>query len=105
MFKMENLLPPLNTGLEGIEHLSVYPIRELELGYVYKRKDIDKKEFFQVRKKHLVHTQVLKKFISRYAKSQASEKIKKGFIEQATWWIEVRAWLQKAYLFAFDSAT
>lgn len=105
LFKTDNFLPPRNDELDKIKFLDVGSIGDLELGYIYKIHDLNKKKFYRVRQKHLTSTYVLKSFVSRTTKYQDPKEIKKKFIEQVSWWLEVREWMHKAYFFAFDYAT
>ncbi|CAH1430066.1 unnamed protein product [Lactuca virosa] len=90
LFKTEKLLAPVNSELEEIDLLNDGHISEPEHGYIYKKKNLEKKEFFRPGQNHLVHTNVLQKIIAKTTKSDASEQIKQELIKQLSWWIEVR---------------
>ena len=60
-----------------------------------------KKELFIAVEKQLVHTSVFPKIITKIGMPDASEQIREQLIKQLKWWIEVRNWLQTAYLFSF----
>lgn len=101
LFKTENLLALVDTKMEKIDLLNKCLFPEPELGYIYKRKNSEKKKLFRDRQKHLVHTSVFQKIFPKTAKSHAFEQIKEWLIKQLSWWTEVRHWLQIAYLFVF----
>lgn len=53
----------INRALGGIEDLLIGQNGEPELRYLLNAKETNKKQLFRERKKHLVHTNVLQKFI------------------------------------------
>ena len=84
-FETEKLFAPINIKLEEVDLLIEGPMIAPELGYVYMKKNSNKKENFRVKQKHLVYTNMLQKFISKYAKSQASDEAKKKLFKKLTW--------------------
>lgn len=103
-FKTNKTLSPISTDLEGIYLLKEGPIRDPKIGYVYMKKSWNKKDFFRVRDRHLVPTTILQKFISKTDKIDIPEEINNQFVKKHKWYIEVRSWMQKAYLFLFEES-
>lgn len=54
--------------------------------------------------KHLVPTIIPHRFISKMDKTTTPEVIKKEFVDQFKWYIEVWSWTQKYYLFNFEES-
>lgn len=75
------------------------PIDEPMLGYVYLENKTNKKDFFRFLDKHLVPSKALQKVITNASKSDSPEHVKNQFINQLQWYIEVRNWIYRAYVF------
>lgn len=101
-FKIDAIYQSLNNSLEGIEEMHFGPTLDSEFGYVLSAKWIVQEEIFKIRQNRLVYTNVLEKMISQTPKSYALDDVKQEFIQVLRWWIEVRTWLLKAHVFAFQ---
>lgn len=99
LFETEKLLAKIDYKLSEAEILAEGPIDKHVLGYVYLQKNNNKKDNFRIIDKHLVPTNIIQKFITNAAKSKALEHIKHKFISKLQWYMEVRNWLYRAYLF------
>lgn len=71
--KIEFVLPEADLLVEG-------PIDDPVLGFVYKPRSTNKKDFFRVQDKNLVPTKALNKFIGRASRSDAHVQVKDKFI-------------------------
>lgn len=104
LFEIENILAKITYELFEAQILAEGPIEEPELGYVYFKKNTNQKEFFRALEKHLVPSKILHKFITNVSKSDAPEHMKNMFINHLKWYLEVRDWLYRAYLFISEYA-
>lgn len=59
IFGTGKLFASINIELEEVELLNEGPIKDPELGYVFKKKNSNKKDFFRARHKYLGHTTML----------------------------------------------
>lgn len=81
LYKTDKILVFVSTNLNGVDLLDEDPIKEHELGFVYLKISIGKKELFRVQDKHLVPIMILHRFISKADKTKDFKEIKNEFVD------------------------
>lgn len=102
--ELKNFLAKIDYKLSIEESLAEGLTDEPVLGYGYMQKKNNKKDFFWVLEKHLVPTRILQKFIANATKSDAPEHVKRKFINQLQWYLDIWNWLYRAYVFINEVA-
>ena len=78
LFGTENFLAKIDYVLPEVDLLTEGPIDETMLGFVYKQRKTNKKDFFRVLDEHLVPTKGLQKFISGASTHSSFHNLREG---------------------------